>query len=148
MPARKKAPGKKKAARKKAPAKPPARKAPAKRTAARKTAARKIGRRKPVARKAAARKAPVKKEAKAHVAKKPPAANKAPARSGISSMDVNLGHVFSLRPRVRSSFKQVDFVAAKQFLQDEAFASMGEAARAMELTHEAGLGRGPVHSAV
>ena len=65
------------------------------------------------------------------------------AKTRVSSLDVNVGHVFSLRPRVTTSFKPRDFSAAKQRLQDESYANIQEAARAvaekaLELTRDAG----------
>lgn len=56
---------------------------------------------------------------------------------------VNLGHVFALKPRVQTSFRQADFRTAKIHLQDEGFATFEEAARAvaekaLELTHGSG----------
>ena len=47
------------------------------------------------------------------------------------SMRVNLGHISSLRPRVNSSFRQADFLAAKHLLDEEDYASVEEAARAV-----------------
>ena len=44
---------------------------------------------------------------------------------------MNLGHLFSLRPRVKTSFRQEDFRAARLSLEDEAYASIEEAARAV-----------------
>ena len=53
------------------------------------------------------------------------------AGASISAMDVNLGHVFSLRPRVNTSFRQNDFFAAKRALREETFESIIDAARAV-----------------
>ena len=65
----------------------------------------------------------------------------------VSSMSVNLGHVFSLRPRVSKTFRQADFLTARQLLQDEDYASIEEAARAvaekaLDLTHKGPPKRG------
>lgn len=65
----------------------------------------------------------------------------------FSSTNVNLGHVFALRPRVPTSFRQPDFVRARQLLEGEAFQSLEDAARAvadkaLELTRGGPLGRG------
>ena len=65
----------------------------------------------------------------------------------VSSMSVNLGHVFSLRPRVSKTFRQADFLTARQLLQDEDYASIEEAARAvaekaLKLTHDGPPKRG------
>ena len=62
-------------------------------------------------------------------------------KDGVSSTSVNLGHVFSLRPRVTKSYRQADFITAKQLLQDETYSNVQEAARAvvekaLELTHK------------
>ncbi len=69
-------------------------------------------------------------------------------RPASSSLNVNLGHVFALRPKVSTSFRPADFHAARQRLQDETYASLEEAARAvvekaLELTREGGARRGP-----
>jgi GH24 family phage-related lysozyme (muramidase) len=53
------------------------------------------------------------------------------AKSGFSSLAVNMGHVFSLRPRVGTSFKADDFRAAKQQLATESYKDSGDAARAV-----------------
>ena len=42
-----------------------------------------------------------------------------------------MGHVFSLRPRIHSSFKAGDFSMAKHQLSDESYATISEAARAV-----------------
>ena len=83
-----------------------------------------------------------KKTAKqAPASKKAPAAKKAPAKkSGFSALDVNMGHVFALRPRIETSFRPDDFRTAKYHLEGDAFKDAGEAARAvalkaLELTH-------------
>ena len=44
---------------------------------------------------------------------------------------MNRGHLFSLRPRVTTSFSQEDFRAARVSLEGEADASIEEAARAV-----------------
>ena len=76
-----------------------------------------------------------KKPAKKATAKKPATA--------ASSLGVNMGHVFALRPRVSTTFRQGDLATAKHQLQDESYASISDAARAvaeraLELTHDAG----------
>jgi hypothetical protein len=53
------------------------------------------------------------------------------AGASISTMDVNLGHVFSLKPRVNTSFRQNDFFTAKRALREESFESIIDAARAV-----------------
>ena len=49
----------------------------------------------------------------------------------VSSLSVNLGHVFSLRPRVSKTFRQADFLTARQLLQDEEYTDIEAAARAV-----------------
>jgi hypothetical protein len=49
----------------------------------------------------------------------------------FSALEVNLGHVFGLRPRVNTSFRQNHFVEARRTLAEERFASVEEAARAV-----------------
>lgn len=68
-------------------------------------------------------------------------------KEGVSSLSVNLGHVFSLRPRLSTTFRQADFRTAKHLLQDESYATIEEAARAvaakaLEMTHEGPPKRG------
>lgn len=121
----------KKAAKKKTDKKTTAKKKPAaKKKTAKETDSKKA------AKKAPATKAAAKPESK-------PAEKKAPAaarKSGFSSLDVNMGHVFALRPRVPTSFRPDDFRVARQQLEDESFKSASEAAKAvvekaLELTH-------------
>jgi len=121
---KKKAGAKKKASSKKASSK----KAPAKKS----TSKKKAGAKKPAPKKAVAKKA---------VAKKAAAKTKTPAaKPGASSMQVSMGHMFALRPRVVTSFRPDDFRRARQLLADESYANIQEAARAvaeraLELTH-------------
>jgi len=75
---------------------------------------------------------------------------KAPEAAAISSLNVNMGHVFALRPRPRTSFRPGDFMTAKHQLQDKAFSTLTEAARevaerALELTHDSGSRVGTRH---
>jgi DNA-binding ferritin-like protein len=70
------------------------------------------------------------------------------ASAGVSSISVNLGHIFALRPRVNTAFPPGDLNTAKHFLQDESYASIEEAARAvaekaLELTHKSPSRKGP-----
>ncbi len=85
---------------------------------------------------------------------KPVAAEKKPEKpaGAVSSTRVNLGHVFALRPRVSTAFRPDDFRNAKLRLQDESYASIEEAARAVAeealgITNrdprKRGSGRGP-----
>ena len=103
-----------------------------------------------------------KKKAKRTGSKKKVAAKKPPAsstsskakgagkgKSSVSSLAVNRGHVFSLRPRADASFKQSDFDTAKHFLCDESYATIEAAARAvvekaLELTREGPVRRGGI----
>ena len=67
-------------------------------------------------------------------------AGKKAAKAKASSLEVNMGHVFALRPRVNTSFKAGDFHAAKYQLQDEPYSDISEATKAvaekaLELTH-------------
>jgi hypothetical protein len=92
----------------------------------------------------APRKATAKSAVKKSAAKKKAATNKpaseAPAekkaakpaaKSGFSSLAVNMGHVFALRPRVGTAFRQLDFHAARQRLEGESFKNAADAARAV-----------------
>jgi hypothetical protein len=101
-----------------------------------KAASKKSGAKKAAVKKKAApkKKAAVDKAAapkKAAAAKKKPAATKAQGGGSISSTDINLGHVFALRPRANTSFRPNDFMAAKRALVDERYDSIPEAARAV-----------------
>jgi len=46
-------------------------------------------------------------------------------------MDVTLGHIFSVRPRVNTGFRNHDLLEAKRALIDEVFSDLREAARAV-----------------
>ena len=119
-------------------------KAPAKKAA---PARKKATARAPAAKKAAPRKkAPAKAEPEAKAA---PAKTEAPPKpkGKFSSTQVNLGHVFALRPPVSKSFRQPDFLTARRLLEDEGYASLEEAARAvaekaLDLTHDGPPKRG------
>ena len=58
-------------------------------------------------------------------------AAKPTAKSGFSSLAVNMGHVFALRPRVGTSFRPDDFRDARQKLENEQFETAADAARAV-----------------
>jgi hypothetical protein len=133
--------------------KPTTKKASAKKPAAKKTSPKRQGSGKRPA--TAAKSAPKRKPAtkaraeKGGAAAKPASAEKAKKKrkSSISATSVNLGHVFALRPRVSTSFRQADFLTARHLLQDEAYESIEEAARAvaekaLEMTHEGPSKRG------
>jgi hypothetical protein len=49
----------------------------------------------------------------------------------VSSMAVNRAHLFALRPRVSTAFRQEDFMAARRLLEGETYKSIEEAARAV-----------------
>lgn len=87
-----------------------------------------------------------KKTTKSSTSKKKASAKKAAAGS-VSSLAVNLGHVFALRPRVETSFKPGDLNTAKHFFRNESYATVEDAARAvaekaLELTHDGPGGKG------
>ena len=44
-------------------------------------------------------------------------------------MDVTLGHIFAIRPRVNTGFRQHDLFEAKRALIDEIYSDLAEAAR-------------------
>jgi hypothetical protein len=69
----------------------------------------------------AAKKAPKKAAAKA----------KPKSEKAISSLAVNRGHLFALRPRVSSAFRPEDFLTARRELENESYESIEAAARAV-----------------
>ena len=56
---------------------------------------------------------------------------KAQPGQGVSSAAVNMGHVFGLRPRVSTAFRQEHFLNARRLLEDRSYTSVEEAARAV-----------------
>ena len=110
--------------------------------AARKAAKKAGAKKKPAAgKKAAAKAAPKKAAPRKAATKKAPEKTPAKKRSGVSSLDVNLGHIFALRPRLATSFRPDDLRVARQLLQDESYKTITEAARAvaeraLDLTHD------------
>jgi hypothetical protein len=127
--------------------------------AERKTTRKTAGKKKTAARKPASK---AKSAAKGTASRKPAKAAKAtatrkPAKAAssgkkpagkLSSADVHMGHVFSLRPRVKTSFRQADFLTARLLLEGETYASIDEAARtvaekALDMTHEGPSKRDP-----
>ncbi|MFP6655797.1 MAG: hypothetical protein VCB25_09220 [Myxococcota bacterium] len=63
----------------------------------------------------------------------------------VSSMDVSLGHLFSIKPRINSSFRRDDFNQAKIALKDEVYPDLktairAVAAEALSLTRSAASG--------
>ena len=118
-----------------------ARKAAKKAGAKKKPAAGKKAAAKAAPKKAAPKKAAPRKAATKKAPEKTPAKTPAKKRSGVSSLDVNLGHIFALRPRLATSFRPDDLRVARQLLQDESYKTIPEAARAvaeraLDLTHD------------
>jgi hypothetical protein len=135
---KKKAASAKKAPAKKTPAKKaPAKKAPAKKAAAKKAATKKAPAKKTPAKKAAASKpaakkaAPKKATAGEATAAKDAGTEKKKAAAKFSANDVNMAHIFALRPRIATSFRPEDLRSAKHFLAEESFESTTAAARAV-----------------
>ena len=104
----------------------------AKGAATRKSAASKVTGKKVPAKKVTTKKVATKKAAGKKSVGKKSAAKSAPAK-GVSSTAVNLGNVFSLRPRVSKSFRQGDFLTARRLLEEESYATLEEATRAVAL---------------
>jgi hypothetical protein len=124
-------------------------KTPAKKTTATKTAAKKKtgGKRKATAEETATGSKPGEGAAAKKRTPVSKSAEPKKAKDKVSSTSVNLGHVFSLRPRVSKTFRQADFLTARQLLQDEDYANIEEAARAvaekaLDLTHKGPPKRG------
>ena len=113
---KKSAPKKKAAAKKKAAPKKKA--ASGTKSAAKKAAAPK----KKAAPKKAAAKAPTKQTVEKKAAR---------PKGSISSMDVTLGHIFAVRPRVNTGFRHHLLAEAKRALEDEVYATIRDAARAV-----------------
>jgi hypothetical protein len=67
----------------------------------------------------------------------------AAAKGQVRAADVNLGHVFALRPKVNTSFPKAQFLRARRELVDECYASLDEAARAVAEKALAGANRKP-----
>ena len=142
----KKATTRKIAAKKATTKKPTSKKTASKKSTAKKTSVKTAPAKKTTTGKAAAKKTTGKtatresaKKAKETSAGVESAAPKK-AKSGVSSMSVNIGHVFTLRPRVNTSYRRADFMVARQLLENENYANVQEAARAvvekaLELTH-------------
>jgi hypothetical protein len=103
--------------------------------------AKKPARKKATAKKKAAASAPPSSAKPDEAAEEPDAPAASAKKGAVTAKDVNLGHVFALRPRVRTSFRQPDFLRARELLEDETYESASDAARAvaekaLELTHE------------
>jgi hypothetical protein len=126
-------------------AKKSAKKATAKKTGLKKKAG---GQRKATAEETATGSQPAEEAAPGKGARKPKSAEAEKKPEGkVSSMGVNLGQVFSLRPRVSKTFRQADFLTARLLLQDKDYANIEEAARAvaekaLDLTHKGPPKRG------
>ena len=74
------------------------------------------------------------------------AGSKKATAGSVSSLAVNLGHVFALRPRVETSFKPGNLETAKHFFRGDSYSTIEEAARAvaekaLELTREGSGGK-------
>jgi hypothetical protein len=54
-------------------------------------------------------------------------------QAGFSSLEVNMGHIFALRPRIETSFRPDDFRTARHELKEESFKDASEAAQAVGL---------------
>lgn len=125
---------KKKTAASKSSAKSSAKKSASKKSAGKKKAtAKKAAPKKAASKKSAApkKKAAAKKKA-APKAKAAPVKPKAESKPGsASSMDVTLGHVFSFKPRLNTSFRKDDFQQAKRDLRDESYEDLRAAVRAV-----------------
>ncbi len=144
--AAKKSPSKKKTVTKAAAKKKVAKKSSSKKKVAKKKVAKKKVATKAPVKKAPVKKAPAKKAAKT-VAKKteapkketkkvvtpqaPDPKPKSAPKGKFLAAGVNLGHVFTLRPRLETSFRQADFRTAKLHLQDEGYETLEEAVRAV-----------------
>lgn len=66
----------------------------------------------------------------------------------VSAKQVNLGHIFALRPKVNTSFSQAVFLAARRELADERYGSLEEAARAVAAKALASANRKPSKHAI
>ena len=80
------------------------------------------------------KKASIKKDTAAEKTKADGGESSAPPsrpEGSISSMDVTLGHVFALRPRINKSFRQNDLSQARRSLANETYADLAEATRAV-----------------
>ena len=53
------------------------------------------------------------------------------ASQAVHSTAVNMGNIFALRPRVNTSFRQEHFLTARRLLEEEAYATLDGAARAV-----------------
>ena len=111
-----------------------------KKSSPKKTARKKASSEKSAGEKSSSKKAAKKTAAAAASEPAEEAAAATPDEGKASSLEVNMGHVFALRPRVNTSFKPGDFSTAKHLLVDETYANHQEAARAVvekaqELTH-------------
>jgi hypothetical protein len=91
---------------------------------ARKTAGTATGRKKAAAKRAPERAAPESRSVG-------PPEGETKHGEKVSSLAVNRGHLFALRPRVSAAFRQEDFIAARRLLEGEAYTSIEEAARAV-----------------
>ncbi len=136
-----KAVAKKKVAKKTVSKKKVAKKTVAKKTVTKKAPAKKKAVKKKAVQPATAKKEAPEKEASKNEAKKgvtqptsapTPVQKPKPVPEGkFTAAAVNMGHIFSLRPRVQTSFRQADFRTAKIHLQHEGFETLEDAVRAV-----------------
>lgn len=122
-------------------------KATAKKASAKKSAAKKSGAKKSVTKKAAPKKAGAKKATTAKAATPTEAstakANPTKGAGAFTAETVNIGHVFGLRPRVNTAFRQEDFRTARSLLAEESYETLEDAVRAVvEKAHELGREHG------
>jgi hypothetical protein len=104
-------------------------------------AAKKVPKKAPATKKPTAKSGDAKPKGRAAPKAKGRAAPKAKGRAapkaepkgetGISSLAVNRGHLFALRPRVSTAFRPEDFLTARRELEDESYESIEAAARAV-----------------
>lgn len=110
-----------------------------KKTASKPTATKKTSTKKSSKKKSSKKSASARSSSSGDASKAKPAAST--PKKGTSSLDVNISHVFGLRPRVTTSFKPGDLNTAKHQLQDETYKDIHAAARAvaeraLDLNHE------------
>jgi hypothetical protein len=92
-------------------------------------AAKKAPKKPPATKKTTAASGDAKPKGRAAPKTAPKAAPK--AEKAISSLAVNRGHLFALRPRVSTAFRPEDFLTARRELEDERYESIEAAARAV-----------------
>ncbi len=112
-------------------------------SSAKSSAKKSASKKKATAKKSAPKKSAAPKKKAAAKKKTPPKAKVAPKKAApvkpkaerkpgsASSMDVTLGHVFSIKPRLNTSFRKDDFQQAKRDLRDESYEDLRAAVRAV-----------------